>query len=645
MERQALKQRSALKSLTTALDVTSEISSCCLYHRYSLSVALVGVLGGLTARADAQNSSLNHSGAANNAAYLVAFLSLTIVVHLLLSMRDRKSTNSLIETQQRLEFATRSNGIGTWERDLRTDSITWDDTMLGMYGISRSDFQGSPTWLNLVHPDDHDKLAAALNSAGDDGCSLNIEFKIVRADTRVRYIKSTGEVVRSEQGLPLRVRGCNEDVTEIILAEKEQDDRRASDIELHNKLVTLHEVVNELSRAESTDDFTLRAVKLAHSHLGFDRLGIWYYDAENFTMRGSYGIGEDGQIRDERGKVFKMSREINQDYLHMVSDQMTIEFHDDVELYDDSTNVIARGQSIRASIWDGRRGIGLLSFDNLLSGQPISSVQREIASLYASAVGHMYARRLADDALGESEVRLKMAVDAANTGIWAWDMVSNSIYWSDTTCQIFGLDPESAPTTYDDIVKLIHEDDRESVSNTVRETIKQGTKFNIAHRVVKPDGTIRWVEGHGHISRNADGCLTRMTGTVVDISERRRLEEALLQSNKLESIGRLAGGIAHDFNNMLAVIIGYAEIIHDEVESNANLEPCISNILSTAERAAELTAQLLAFARKQVVVSRTIDLNTILTGAERIADRFLPSHITFKLFAWPTPVWICADPA
>ncbi|MBP9890754.1 MAG: response regulator [Planctomycetes bacterium] len=131
-----------------------------------------------------------------------------------------------------------------------------------------------------------------------------------------------------------------------------------------------------------------------------------------------------------------------------------------------------------------------------------------------------------------------------------------------------------------------------------------------------------------------------------DISQQKKLEEQLLQSQKMESIGRLAGGVAHDFNNLLTVIIGYAELAGAKTKS-ANipmLEGALKNILTAANRAAELTRQLLTFARKQVIELRVIDLNSLLGEAEKMLGRVIGEDVKLRV-ARGKDLWRCkADP-
>jgi two-component system cell cycle sensor histidine kinase/response regulator CckA len=128
-----------------------------------------------------------------------------------------------------------------------------------------------------------------------------------------------------------------------------------------------------------------------------------------------------------------------------------------------------------------------------------------------------------------------------------------------------------------------------------------------------------------------------------DITERKQLESQLRQAHKMEAIGNLAGGIAHDFNNLLVAINGNADLLQDELGDNSDLLDLTRQIRWAGERAAELTHQLLAFSRKQVLKPVVLDLNTVLAEVNKLLGRLIGENIEIITLASPTPVVARAD--
>ena len=160
------------------------------------------------------------------------------------------------------------------------------------------------------------------------------------------------------------------------------------------------------------------------------------------------------------------------------------------------------------------------------------------------------------------------------------------------------------------------------------------------HHVRIGGGGIRLVEcsyrARVHASRHL--CIAR------DITDRRLLEERLIQSEKIESVGRLAGGIAHDFNNLLTAILGYTELLLGRHEGNDPERSDLEEIQRAGQRAAALTQQLLAFSRKQVLMPKDVDLNQAVTGLKSMLGRLIREDITLWCELSPAPATIRIDP-
>ncbi|HJW14445.1 MAG TPA: ATP-binding protein, partial [Thermoanaerobaculia bacterium] len=119
-------------------------------------------------------------------------------------------------------------------------------------------------------------------------------------------------------------------------------------------------------------------------------------------------------------------------------------------------------------------------------------------------------------------------------------------------------------------------------------------------------------------------------GTMIDITERKRLEEQFRQAQKMEAIGRLAGGVAHDFNNILTAILGYSDLLGASLSASNPLREEVEEIRKAAERAAALTRQLLAFGRRQVLILEVLDLNLLVREMERMLRRVIGEDIEIR---------------
>ncbi|MFA6240873.1 MAG: ATP-binding protein, partial [Candidatus Hydrogenedentales bacterium] len=165
------------------------------------------------------------------------------------------------------------------------------------------------------------------------------------------------------------------------------------------------------------------------------------------------------------------------------------------------------------------------------------------------------------------------------------------------------------------------------------------TEFSVEYRLCTKSGEWKWFHSQGKTAAwDVDGMPLRLIGTHTDITERKaaeeeraKLEGQLNQARKMESVGRLAGGVAHDFNNMLTVILGYAELVKDELNEGSPLLAYINEIEKAAVRSRDVTSQLLAFSRKQFILPTPLDLNASIVLAEKSLLRLIGEDVALRL--------------
>lgn len=254
-------------------------------------------------------------------------------------------------------------------------------------------------------------------------------------------------------------------------------------------------------------------------------------------------------------------------------------------------------------------------------------------------------QKKAEQKLKSSERRLAEAQKIAHIGNWEWKIRENSLWWSDEIYRIFGISPNAFPATYDAFLDAIHPEDRNRVEQSVTAALHHGTPYDIEHRIVRPDGTIRVVHEEGHVETDPEGEPCRMAGTVHDITRRKHLENQLIRSQKMEAIGRLTGGVAHDFNNLLSLIIGYSELLLQDLSDPVVCAEHARTILDAGHNASALTRQLLSFSRKQILAPKKMVLNDQIEELSSMLDRLIGASVTMTLRLSATPTWIHADPA
>ena len=244
-----------------------------------------------------------------------------------------------------------------------------------------------------------------------------------------------------------------------------------------------------------------------------------------------------------------------------------------------------------------------------------------------------------EEALEQHRAFLEKAQEVAHIGSWVAELDgSGRVDWSRETHRIFAVPMGQFAGHVDALLALVHQDDLETVRRVYAATMASGAACDVEHRIVRPDGDVRWVHAVGDALRDEAGRPVRIVGTVQDITERRQLEDQLRQSQKLEAIGRLAGGVAHDINNALTAIAGYTELALGSLEASHPAKADVAEIRRGAERAAAVTRQLLAFSRRQLREPKIFSLVDAAGNIGRMLERMLGEDIELRTdFAQDAP--------
>jgi hypothetical protein len=242
----------------------------------------------------------------------------------------------------------------------------------------------------------------------------------------------------------------------------------------------------------------------------------------------------------------------------------------------------------------------------------------------------------------QSEERFRELAENINQVFWMIDLGTDQVlYVSPSFEKVWGRNAASYRDR-DWLAETVHAEDRRRFG-LFRENAKSGP-VEETYRILRPDGTARWIHDRAFLVCDPDGRPYRVAGIAEDVTAHRELEEELRQAHKMEAIGRLAGGVAHDFNNLLTVIGGYARMLFDGAHAEDPTRAKLEQILAASDRASVLTMQLLAISRRQAVQLKVVNANHLLSNMASLLRRIIGEHITIETAFDPELTCIRIDP-
>ncbi|MBZ5528947.1 MAG: PAS domain-containing protein [Acidobacteriia bacterium] len=510
----------------------------------------------------------------------------------------RESQQSLRVSQEHLRLAMDLAEMGAWELDAVTGTGHHDEQMARLFrhpGIE----EFVPTLddiLNMVHLDDLPRVRSAIGEAMSFGKPFSLDFRAQFRDGSIEWRAIHGRAIRDESGKILRLAGVAQNIDARVHAEAAL---RQSE-ELYRSLIERLPGIVYICELGPTGKWSYVSPRI-QDYLGFSP-EEWVADPRNWYNCIHADDREAALASEEICR--QTGAPILSEYRMMTRDGRCLWFRDEAVILDSSPS----------------------------QAPVIYGILYDITS-----------HKLAEEALRESRERLDLALDASDLGMWSWDASTGKISWDDRQCALYGLRPDQAPATVEQLLALVHPEDRESFRGAVSHSLQADIPITVEFRVLWPDRSLHWLFARGRSFLDRAGRVVRNVGVSYDITERRSLEDQLRRSQKMEAVGQLAGGVAHDFNNLLMVIRGHAELLAGRSAGRPELLRDIESIQKAADRAASITQQLLAFSRRQIVQPRVFNLCAVVADTASLLHRLVGAQIELRLDLSSLPLWIRAD--
>ncbi|MBP1710349.1 MAG: sensor hybrid histidine kinase, partial [Deltaproteobacteria bacterium] len=494
---------------------------------------------------------------------------------------ERKVAQELLtKSEERYRTILEDIQEGYFEVDLAGNFTFFNDTLCRVSGYSREELMGMNN-RQYTYREELKKVYQAFHKVYTTGeANKELIWKLKRKDGVPRYIEGSISLLKDLSGQPTGFRGIVRDITERMKTEKllQESEKRLHGITTHMPGVVFQ-----------------------------------FYAKDS----GEYGIS---YVSERVADIFEVPLDMDMDSLFPV-------FFSRINKEDLDRFTASVQNAVKANAdwnFEGRyvKPSGKIFWFHAMS----IPTRHEDRIVYDGILLDITERKEAEEALRESEELYTQLVDTIPDIVVRTDLDGKILFANDNVLNIGGFPMEEVQGH--NILEFISPEDHERVIRNVARIVEEKKQGPYEYHLLTIDGRRIPYEVISGIFHAEDGTPCGFVHVCRNISQRKQaelekehLQERLNQAQKMESVGRLAGGVAHDFNNMLSVILGHAEMAMGDTESDQPLYAHLLEIRKAAERSADLTRQLLAFARKQTVSPRVIDMSKTVEGMLKMLKR------------------------
>ena len=412
-----------------------------------------------------------------------------------------------------------------WEYIPSTQKITWSDYVYRLLGYDpQSIIPSNEAFDKVLHPDDIEHFIEMRNKLAKENMPNGFEFRII-VSGKIKYLKMTGVSEKDEEGNVTRLIGTTQDITEL----KQNEER----------LRKINRFAKDLIDLNTQQDLIWYVVKQVVSELDLEDCVIYLFDkqSEKLIQSAAYGQKSGG----EREINNALSIELGSGITGHVAKSKTPLIIGDVSKDDRYISDIPNmGSEISVPILHEGQLFGVIDCEHSekhFFTESHLGLLSTIATLLAAKLGQWDNL----DKIQTSEEQYREAQRIAHFGSWDWDLKTHVIKWSEETCHILGIDPNDVVPDYEKFENAIHTDDWAYMVTAIEQTTSGQQDFDIEFRVVRPSGEVRYVHAQGEALFDKDNMPSKMSGSMLDITRRKRAEIAAKEyEDRLQEVFRLA---------------------------------------------------------------------------------------------------------
>ncbi len=543
-----------------------------------------------------------------------------------------RTIRELEDSQHRLQIVTAQTGQMVYDSDIVSGAVQWAGAVQKITGYSLRELRktGFAQWQESIHPDDREATLAAIREARLQGAPFTLEYRFRRKDGGYAELEDYGVFLRDDSGSVVRALGRMRDVGSRNRSRAAQQ--------------AVYAIAEAAAEVRDLQELYPRIHRIISTLMPADNLFIAQADSEGVDF--PYFVDQKDE-RPPKGQL-PLGRGVTAYVMRTGRPLLT----DEKGLEELAQRGELERQGAACESWLGvpltidGEAIGVLAVQSYTEGQRYTAEEQAVLEFVSHQVAMAIRHQRAEDALRESEEKYRFLAENSSDVIWRLDSSFRFTYVSGSVKRLLGYAKEEAEGR--SLFDFLPPAGQQAVRAAV-ERAEPHAHYELP--MTGRDGGQVWVEVSSTPLRDEAGSVTGYQGITRDIRERKRaeaererLETELRQAQKMESVGRLAGGIAHDFNNLLTPILGYMDLLLPELPPGSPQAEMALAVRRAAGRGRDLTGQLLAFSRKQVLELETVDLAQVARGFQGMLRRTLRENIELAVSLPAEPLPVRADP-